>query len=403
MGRASQRPLGAGLALAALITVIPGAALSGAFSDPTTGGSVRPASDAGAAALDGLAISDLARSSTPTPTHVQARFPAPRQTPPETDAATASSATSSPTPGPATGAPSSPPSTALPDGHANYVIALMGGSRNAYWVRLAEYSFATGSPGRVRQSYWSWSEAGFRGGASTNKVATGYVTRGCEIACTIRTPVGFQPSAAPKSLDGTYRVDARGHLVIRWSDGHWEAWGFARRAGTSTRLALFATSFNALYGDGLGSNWSFSAGASRDAIAPGAVAGTQHSAVYCSIGDSVCHRGYVRSSPWTVDFGDDYKACPRSTCLFLYAPRVWRSYWAIDPAKVGRRVYWEIENEGVDHYWGACFSAGGGHTWALLQAVDDTGRFAGFVGVEASLNGRSEYNAVVSEVMLRPV
>ena len=65
------------------------------------------------------------------------------------------------------------------------------------------------------------------------------------------------------------------------------------------------------------------------------------------------------------------------------------SYYAANPAKDGRKVF-RNHQTGVVQQMEApgsrCISRGGGHTEALLQALDDRGRIVGLVGVEASLS-----------------
>ena len=56
------------------------------------------------------------------------------------------------------------------------------------------------------------------------KPATGYVTNGCFVACSVRTAIGFQPSARPKERNGTYSFSGPGQLTIRWSSGQTEVW-----------------------------------------------------------------------------------------------------------------------------------------------------------------------------------
>jgi hypothetical protein len=85
----------------------------------------------------------------------------------------------------------------------------------------------------------------------------------------------------------------------------------------------------------------------------------------------------------------------------------YHSYFAANAAVDGRKVYWnnqrgvvqQLENPNT-----TCISAsGGGHTNALLQAIDDNGQFVGFVGVEASLNQKKYGQAVVAAyAMLTP-
>jgi hypothetical protein len=83
----------------------------------------------------------------------------------------------------------------------------------------------------------------------------------------------------------------------------------------------------------------------------------------------------------------------------LHTGDQWRSALVV-PSGLGRRAFWQHQVQGSDGDVGTCFGSGGGHTVALLQALDDAGHFAGFVGAEASLNGRSLHNAVVAQLVL---
>lgn len=289
--------------------------------------------------------------------------------------------------------------TPLPGGRPNYVVAVIGGGLNAYFSRTAEYTFTAGSgaTGTVSETFWYWNMATFTGDASVNKVDTGYTSAGCN-ACQIRTPKGFQPSAAGSTLSGTYSIDVNGRVVIDWTGGQRETWTITTFTGYA-QLTLFNSNYNLLYGDGYGSNASFSVGATRDDLASLTVNEVERTASYCSSGSCPStNNGYIFTASAPVRFGVDYTACSASPCLSL-TNSAWRSIFVVDPA-IGRRVFWQHQNQGVDGYTGPCFSTGGGHTWALLQAVDDSGQFVALVGAEASLNARADGNAVVSEVAL---
>jgi hypothetical protein len=289
-------------------------------------------------------------------------------------------------------------SVGLPGGRANYVVSVVGGSVDKYWVRTAQYTFTagSGSHGTVVQSFWYWNMTTFKDAtptpnATTNKVLTGYTTSGCTSTCAIRTPRGFEPSAAPQTLSGIYYVDTFGRLVINWPNNQTEAWSMSN-AGTYTKLTVHHSNFGILYGDGFGSKRSFSVGASRDVIATKSLSGTQRSSSY--------RQFPLTDSPWRIRFPADYASCSSSPCLFL-TNTAWRSGFAIDPRTNGRRVYWENQKQGVDSCTAPCFCGGYGHTWALLQIIDDAGSFVGLTGVEASFNKRSPGNAVISQIVLK--
>jgi len=301
-------------------------------------------------------------------------------------------------PGAATAAAPAP--TPLPGGRPRFVVSMIGGSFNAYWVRLAEYTFTpgTGGTGTVRQTYWMWYQNHFTGDARRNKVSTGYVTSGCRATCTVRTPRGFQPGAAPMgTLTGRYRFDRFGRVVVEWPGRRTEAWQVRSSHGALARMTLHHTSLGGLAGDALGSTASFSTGATRDEVAGTVLTGVQRVASYGDGG-----RYPVRTSAWDTNVVGPMQRCggPGSgaACLFR-TDAGWRTAIVV-PRGLGRRAFWQNQLQGSDGDRGACFGPGGGHTVALLQAIDDNGRFAGFVGAEASLNGRSRHNAVVGEIIL---
>lgn len=280
----------------------------------------------------------------------------------------------------------------LPGGRSNYVVSLFGGTNNAHWVRAAQYTFTAsgGSVGTVTERFWYWNQATFTGNATTNKVLTGYKTSGCQYTCPIKAPLGFEPGAASKTLSGSYYFDIYGRLVITWPGGQIEAWSVANQS-TYTRLTIHHSNYGVQYGDGWGSKASFSAGATRDTVKSLSSTGTERSNAYNSA---------TTVKPQNFYFPGDYQACASSPCLFSHdvGPARWRSALVFDPAANGRKVLWQSQFYGVDNYTGDCFSPGGGHTWALLQAVDDNGVFLGFTGVEASLHARAYGNAVVSQL-----
>lgn len=299
-------------------------------------------------------------------------------------------------------APAATAAVPLPGGRPNYVVSVMGGSLNAYHSRIAQYTFTAGSGafGTVREEFWYWNMATFTGGAAQNKVYTGYNTTGTGCGnCKIRTPVRFQSGSAGKTLTGTYYIDVYGRLVISWNGGQIEAWSITRYP-TYARLTLHHSNMGLIRGDGFGSTASFFTGANRDAIKNLVLIESGKSASYCNSGNCpTANNGYPENVNAPVNFGRDYIACSSSPCLSLYN-NAWRSKLVIDPNSNGRRVFWQHQNYGVDHYYGPCFSDGGGHTWALLQAIDDNGGFLGMVGAEASLANRTDANAVISQISL---
>jgi hypothetical protein len=292
-----------------------------------------------------------------------------------------------------------------PMGRSTYVISMMDGRTGAIAVRLALYAFT--ADGRVTERYWGWRQDSISGkdNARWTKPASGYTTAGCPRACPIRTPVGFQKGAAARTASGRWSMESGTVLAIRWSGtSYTERWRLddgtpgivgARLLGGGTNTA----------GWGVGSNAAANRGVSIGSIydtgwwITGPFAENAYSATtrHLSIG-------------WSAA---DYTLCRTRTCmqgrrLTGADRRTWyHSYFAADPRVDGRKVYWNNQTGVVQHLEApnsVCISAsGGGHTNALLQALDDDGRFVGFVGVEASLNQRKSGQAVVAAyAMLHP-
>jgi hypothetical protein len=292
----------------------------------------------------------------------------------------------------------------LPDGRRTYVMATMDGTPEALAVRLATYEFSTN--GTVTEKYWAWKQNGIsgKGNVSWTKPSSGYKTYGCRYACPVRTPVGFQKGAKPHVFTGRWSMESATVLSIKWSPSYpVERWRLdpSRPGIVGARLL---TARGTAYGWGVGSNAS-------------ATAGVSLSSVYASnwITGPFAENSYtpttrVMTVGWSAQ---DYSLCPGGTCLQGTSmtdsnrSNWYHSYLAGNPAADGRKNYWnnqrgvvqQLENPNT-----TCISAsGGGHTNALLQALDDNGRFVGFVGVEASLNQKKYGQAVVAAyAMLTP-
>lgn len=293
--------------------------------------------------------------------------------------------------------------TGLPGGRRTYVIAMMDGKAKALAVRLASYQFATN--GTVTETYWAWSQSGISGSGNARwtKPSSGYRTTGCRYTCPVRTPVGFQKGAKPHVFTGRWSMESASVLAIRWSASYpVERWQLdTSRPGTVGARLLSAR--NGGRGWGVGSN------------AP-AGKGVSLSQVYASgwITGPFAENSYSPTSKnvWIGWSARDYALCSTGTCLqgtkMTGADRRqwYHSYFAANPAVDGRKVYWNNQTGVVaqlESPKSVCISAsGGGHTNALLQALDDDGRFAGFVGVEASLNQRKYGQAVVAAYAMLP-
>jgi hypothetical protein len=282
---------------------------------------------------------------------------------------------------------------------------MINGQIGALAVRLATYSFAPN--GTVTERYWAWRQDGISGKGNVNwtKPPSGYVTKGCLRACPVRTPVGFQQGVPAKAWKGTWSMESNSVLRVRWGGANpVERWKIdVSRPGIAGAL-LLSGGPNA-EGWGVGSNARPDRGVTLSSIyrAGGWITGPFTENAYTS-----------NTRHLTVGLRPaDYTLCSTGQCmqgrnLASADRRSWyHSYLAGNPARDGRKVFWNNQTGVVQQLetpHSVCISSsGGGHTNALLQALDDNGKFVGFVGVEASLNQRKYGQAVVAAyAMLRP-
>ncbi|MDQ1287691.1 MAG: hypothetical protein QG622_1256 [Actinomycetota bacterium] len=287
--------------------------------------------------------------------------------------------------------------TAFPGGRKTFVVSVMDGKPQALSVRLATYEFK--ADGTVTERYWAWQQNAIsgKGNARWTKPASGYRTTGCQYTCPIRTPAGFQKGRSPHVFTGRWSMEQGSVLAIRWTPAYpVERWKVDTSRDEIAGLRLLSARDGG-HGWGAGSN----APANR---------GVSLAQVYKSdwiTGPFVSNVYSPKSSvAWVGLSARDYRLCNTGTCLQgtkmggSNRSTWYHSYLAANPAVDGRKVYWnnqtgvvqQLENPNT-----TCISAsGGGHTNALLQVLDDNGRFAGFVGVEASLNQRVYGQAVVA-------
>lgn len=289
-------------------------------------------------------------------------------------------------------APAAAPAAAvagLPGGRATYIVTMMGGPNTKLYSKLAYYRFATN--GTVTQQYWYWNQGMITGfsNAAKWKVATGHTTTGCRRVCPVRTPLGFQPGGAPTNIAGTWSIDRYGHLNVRWSSTRYEVYRMNSTQAGFTAITIMTGYSTGLVqkGWGIGSNASPSTGASMAAV---------HASVQIMGPMAVNYYGvptkyYANQSFY---FGN-YSRCTNGRCLQSNEntsadKRQWyNSYFAGNPATDGRKVYWNSQNGSVaqaESPGTSCIGAGGGHTSAALQALDDNGRFIGLLGAEASFD-----------------
>lgn len=286
--------------------------------------------------------------------------------------------------------------SALPGGRANYVVSVIGGKVNAIAVRLATYRFRT--DGTVTEQFWSWRQDSITGDHNNlwAKPSSGYTTAGCRYTCPIRTPIGFQSGRSGTRVTGTWTTAPDGTIAIRWTPtSGLERWRVDTSAG-NVAVARLVTGDPAARGWAIGSNAALDRAVDIRAIyAANRIYGPLAQNAYGSPTQNL----YVG---WHAP---DYRLCGNGLCMqgvgnTASDKRTWfSSYIAANPARDGRKVFWNNQTgtvQQMEQPGSNCISAnGGGHTDALLQALDDSGRFVGWVGVEASLNKRRPGQAVV--------
>jgi len=281
------------------------------------------------------------------------------------------------------------------------VVSTLTGRYNHLVVKIAQYTFAT--DGTVSQRYWTWKQDSVSGdgNAKYTKVPSGYVTQGCRFACPIRTPVGFQHGGAGLTGSGLWARRADGTISVSFPGRSLELW----QVRTSASLASMVLSrAGGNRGWALGSTASFSqAGTMTDFYNTTRIYGPGAENVYGATTFDK-HVGFRNI---------DFTRCTSGTCLQVkgYASsdkrRWFHSYLATDPAADGRKMFWNVQTGAVNQMenpGSVCISVkGGGHTDALLQAIDDNGRLVGVVGVEASINQLKHAQAIVGSFAMLPL
>jgi len=277
----------------------------------------------------------------------------------------------------------------LPGGRSTYVVTMMGGQNTKMYSKLAKYLFATN--GTVTQQYWYWRQDMISGysNAAKWKVATGYTTTGCRRVCSVRTPLGFQPGASAKSISGTWKIDAYGHLYVRWSATAYETYRMNSSQAGFTAITIMTGHSSGMIqkGWGIGSKASPNTGVSMAAV---------HASVQVLGPMAVNYYGVpTKVFPTQSFYFGNYSRCTNGRCLQSNEntsadKRQWyNSYLAGNPATDGRKIYWQSQKGAVaqaENPGTSCIGYGGGHTSAALQVLDDFGRFLGMVGAEASFD-----------------
>ncbi|WP_419992581.1 hypothetical protein [Streptomyces boninensis] len=294
-----------------------------------------------------------------------------------------------------------PPSMAqaaeLPLGKANFTIAVGGlkATSTHNWVRLGSYTFTT--DGKVTERHWHWSND-----KRVKRTSTGFKASGCTARdCNVMTAGGWESTAASSTLSGTYAV-AGDKLRVTWSDGKWEDWTLTSRSGGAlANVELAGSSYGVTHGFGAGSNWAWD---KRVPVASLASADWQ----------AMIHRYYLwktseASADPYIDHGDGspfwlrtWKKCTEGNCIGgeTNGGGAGATEYYIAPARspIGHRrdTLWGWRLQHAIDRGEYCYS-GNSHVKPMLQVIDDTGAFHGWVGVEGSISQTSPSQGVFAD------
>ncbi|MDX3748593.1 hypothetical protein [Streptomyces sp. AK08-02] len=315
--------------------------------------------------------------------------------------------------------------TALPGGKANWVVSVGSmdlASKNNYrnWVRLGYYAFQT--DGTVTTNYWAWNQRD-----QPTRVNAMTADCGGDVpTCAARTVDGFAGDTTG-GFQGTFAYTTDRRLAVTWTKNaagtalsqplteYWNvttglAGGGAARITSPTFYGAYGndvtipasgvfSTYTANFGVGYGSNASLDR-TSRATMSQ-LVGDTRYNAqpyrgafvvAKASSSDPDTRTGIVgrEGSGGTWTFGaaaNPWKLCGSSPCMGWLQPNT--SCAGTDKDRV--RYIGEIGGgrRNTEEYWcqslaqgQACY-AYNSHPRPMLQVIDDSGEFQGWVGVEA--------------------
>lgn len=289
--------------------------------------------------------------------------------------------------------PETPP---LPGGRANFVASVMGAGYNSSWVRLSTWKFS--GDGKVGESYWRWDHAETPVPSSLRgqRADTGYNTTGCPKNCDVWTAKGFEPGTTPRSRVGEWRFDSNNNIRIDWPDGFFELYKVVEHSGYAelTLVTHDYKNISQVFASAFGSNASLDQGVTIDKIkAAGSVVSTFHEQGWDVV---------TISKTVTMPFSQ-YDQCTGSPSMQGQNPAVYHTYFSGNPATDGRKNYWYSQLRSVALNSTCADIDRGGHTFQLLQALNDDGNFIGWVGAEASLIGKYNGGTIITQAkMMKP-
>lgn len=316
---------------------------------------------------------------------------------------------------------------ALPGGKQNWVVSV-GGLDLSFdnWVRLGYYEFST--DGTVKSSFWYWHQKSQPMREDAMETNCGGEVPGCSL----RTVEGF--SGTPDgTYTGTFGYTADNRLAVTWTGGsvsgqaldkrlteYWNvesglaSGGVARITsptyyGQTTAVTMPGennpfSDYSATFGIGYGSNFGLDSGSrvSMDELLSNPLYNSQ-----------VYKGAYVRTNVGTVgregsggdwtfsrvngNNNNPWRKCRSGPCMgFLQeGAGTCRKAWADNTAPATRvRYIGEVGGgrRNTEEYWcqglagrpaeGKCYEYNS-HPRPMLQVIDDSGRFQGWVGVEA--------------------
>lgn len=309
--------------------------------------------------------------------------------------------------------PGSASAVALPGGKANYVVTLghLADGFRGNWVRLGTYQFSTSGSVTARMWVWSQTAPKARVGTGATPDSSCSTTSGSSTSrvrtCQILTAGGFTGSAG-ETRTGTFTTYTQTVggvptqvVSISWAVG--QAWTdeWYVRTSADGRLARLDFKYNtkALYGYGYGSNAALTTRRAMSSVK--AFPGTLKQDLVSWSKDQV-----VTSSGQT--FGHTaFSTCTATThCLTYVQPSSTGAcqasggcpnYGGGTSANVSSIQYYLVKMSSYDRrdslwHWCTCLAmersefcyTGNSHVKPLLQIIDDTGAFRGWVGAEAS-------------------
>lgn len=306
-------------------------------------------------------------------------------------------------------APSSAQAAGLPGGKSQFVLSFMGyrtqGAKDpsSAFNRVSEITFNTN--GTLTERYWSWNAqmAPVVNSAKANRVQVG-TTTGCSKACGVFAPVSFDKAGSTRT--GTWRQDSisgKAYAVIYWdATGTRETYEIKTIDPTLTELSLTSHTHSNVVravGRAYGSNYK-GAGVTPQSI--GKVALNPPA----SMGDTNLHTkrwgaGTYMQQKQPIDMGN-FKPCSTASNCLVAGDRVgstWLQYMHFQPGT--RKVTWYnmiVHKDNTPTPTECIRNDRGGHQWAMLQVIDDSGKFRGLVGAEASLYGRADASNYVAMI-----